>query len=575
MKQRAEGSPKAKVRNQADRLFIVGLVILSGVWNWRYLTTLKLGALDWPKEVFFFSFVKYSLFVQFKLPLSIPFIHRDVFTYPTLSASHSYWANPEVFTFSPFLLLLSIFSVPQFIKIFYFASSLIGCLGSYFLGRRLKFSPIFSFIFAILIALNPWVMQHQAIGYTPFLNALLCPWIVYFLLDPKKQSRSLVGASLLSSLILYQGGLHILVWMFMTFGIYGAIWAIVEWKMIRSKLSFLISYIMLTLALCLPKLFAILSSLQGFRRSIQTSYSNPGELLGLLTNQSLNPFDSAITYRHYNGVPLYDGLLYLGEWFLFLLLLSVSLSFWNPAKKTRRTVFVSLGASVIWVILGKQGVWASLSRFVPVLDCEIYPYRFLFLAALGFIFVVIDQADLLYKTLTGRLKFLPVLCLLPVLVSFYFRNDFFSQAASQKDIFPLVTEYQKYFEDGAKRVLLQSKSGHFNLRPVANDIQIGPDLIQVQYNAPQGSIASVCLKEFRSFRALDYTLSPEAKVTEDPRQDLTCFESIHPDQQFLELRAKDYSMMKLWALAVVLYGVTLFAFRYHKSYQESPQVQCA
>ena len=546
-------------------IFTVCLAMVCFFWNWRYLRTLNLGTFDWQKEIFFFTFLKDSLFSRGEIPLSIPFVPQNISSYPTLAASSSYWANPEVFTFSPFLLLLGIFSEPQFIKILTLIFSLLGCFGSFFLGIRLGLSLPFGLIFSILTALNPWVMQHQSVGYTPFLNALLCPWILFFLLDPMKRSASLVGASFLSALILYQGGLHVFVWLFLTLGIFLFFSFLTHQKGSQSRIAFFAFYSLMSLTLGLPKLFAILTSLDGFRRPINNSYSNMRELLGLLTNQTRNPYDPAIMYTSYNGVALYDGLTFVGLGFLILFCLScinLMITFYRR-RATENPAFLSLLVGFSWIYLAKHKVWANLAHFIPMLDCEIYPYRFLFLAVLCFTFTLVFEANRISTTVRGPWKMVPWIVFLPVIFSYYNRNEFFSKAATQIDPFPLIKTYREFLEKDTTRIIFQDKTGNLNPKAIGVQIHTGPNLIQIQAPSLKNNIHRVCLEDFRHFRNRDFILHPDTKLiaSSDPYSNSTCFEPTSPGKLYLEIKARDYHLTPLSLLSALLFVVMLMLWR--------------
>src|SRR5262249_39340025 len=147
----------------------------------------------------------------------------------------------------------------------------------------------------VLIALNPWHMQHQALGYCTFVNFAFCPWIIYFLLDDRKRVSSLLLAAACTSLIVYQGSLHIFNWLMLSAGLYVLAWAACDWRGALANVRWLLSFLGLTVAIALPKLFAIASSLESFRRPIAQSYQSFGDLGGILTDTVVNPYQASAT----------------------------------------------------------------------------------------------------------------------------------------------------------------------------------------------------------------------------------------------------------------------------------------
>ncbi len=436
-----------------SQLDLIITLALCAVWNFPFARAPGVGAADWPKELFFFSHIRAALMVgrlpgNFSLPPNIAAVD-----FPVFRASHSYFANPEVFTVSPFLPLLRFMEVPTFLKVLFLAHSALGCVGMVLVGRRLGLHPIFRVTLAVLTALNPWVMQHWALGYTPHLNFLLAPWVAFFLLDPARRWRSAVAAAVVAALMVYQGGTHVFLWTMLSARLFAGCVLFAEGRRGLRGVLFHLAFAATTALLAAPKIVATMRSYRSFRRCVAHGLLEINDVFGLLTDPA--PIDPWVT--RYNTC-LWDGSLYMSWTFVVVAGVALLSAFFRARKSwdgelppaARRVT--TLGAvALVWLSCGWGTTWASVAKVIVWFDSEIYPYRFVFLAVLALIALVVIELDALFAESSSRRRWVAAFALVPVMLFLRDHYALHTQTATREDPAPLLRQYEQHFAATAAR----------------------------------------------------------------------------------------------------------------------------
>jgi len=407
------------------------------LFNGPYLFSAKVGILDWPKELFYFHVLRSGLVEYGTLPVSFFTVPQSLAHFSTLQSA-SFWANPEVVSLSPFLPLLFLVSTVAFIKLYFAGHFLLGIAGTGLLAKRLGFTPFQGVLLFILLALNPWLSQHLAIGYTPYINALLLPGLAALLLSPPRSPLQLALAALGNAMIFYQGGLHLFVW----FNLAGLAVALLACAQARSAGPLLrVLWVQAgTFALILPKYAASASAYRDFVRFPGTGYPSLAALWGLLTDSTSPLFDFPATYHRY-GVAFYDASLCVGEWFVGLAGLATLCWLFRPWRGGAAAGFpqwIAAAAALGFLVCGWGGNWALITRYLPTLASEIYPFRWLYPAYLFAAAFTLAELCRITASLGGRRlgAVLLGLVLLPTVLGFYGRNAAFAGLnASEPDTF--------------------------------------------------------------------------------------------------------------------------------------------
>ncbi len=424
---------------------LLAALVLCAIWNARFAVRPGGGTADWVKELFYFTHIRLAL-VRGHLPGPFDAIPTFVaaINYPALQPTRSFWANPEVFTLSPFIPLLRWMAVPAFIKVLFVVHSAAACLGATMVGRRLGLRPAFRLMLVALTALNPWAMAHYAIGYTPHVNMLLCPWVAYLLLDPRRRVGSALAASAVTALMVYQGSLHVFVWTIFTAA---GLAALATFAADRERLrvaTFQGIYLTAASALAAPKLYASMLAYREFHREVRTGLLVINDLLGLLTDPSpIEPF-----VPKYN-TSFWDGSIFMGWWFVAIMGLALLSALYrlyagwtSPAQPVTRQLAVLGGGALAWLGCGWGTTWADFARVVRPLECEIYPYRFVFLSLMLVVTLVIVELNALFGEASGARRWVAAAVLLPSIYFGAVHYQMHTNTATGTDAAPRLREYE-------------------------------------------------------------------------------------------------------------------------------------
>jgi hypothetical protein len=392
------------------------LAIVTVLWYRPYLFTEKVGFLDWPKELFYYSALRHSLRGHGLPPWGLPPVPQEIAFFPSISARH-YAGSPETLFFSPFL-PLALLSTPVFFKLYLGGSLAIALGGTLFLSSSLKWSPLTGGVLYCLLFLNPWLIQHLVIGYSPWVTVAWIPLALALLV---RGHPFWAGAVL--SLIVWAGGLLVFTWTML--GLLFVLLAYLARRRPRKALHVLYA-IVAALVVAGPRLILIyVDNTKLTHRTPQKSYSSLSDIWGLLTNTSQNPYDFPKTYDIF-GVNLYDGSLITGTYFWVLLAVLVGIAVWQGMD--RWFVVACLAGMAAFTFLGWNGVWPWLANLLSPLDVEDYPWQLL---PVGLVFAIVLLAASV-EWLSRRNRFagmIVVASVFPVLVTFYDRTHFFIHKA--------------------------------------------------------------------------------------------------------------------------------------------------
>ncbi len=554
-KQRHKGELSKNVLSLIVYLLISTALIL--LWNAKFLISPNIGIYDWKKEIYFFHFLRSSLVEFGEFPFSFVFLSEGINWYPTLSKTLSYWANPEVLTFSPLLILIPFLSTVAFIKTYFFLYLLFGAVGIFVLFRRLGLGVYETLIVFMMTILNPWLMQHLAIGYTPWIQFCMVPMTVAMLVNWRTQITPLVVASCLNALIIYGGGLHIFLWFNAAVAIFYIVFALRRKALRVLTKAFL--FFLMTGLLILPKIVAILSVFEGWTRGIKSSYSSLSHLWGLLTDSNAPLYDLPRSYNIY-GVNLYDGSILMGPWFIVLLAFCVIFSLYNFVKSDRQSTiypqfpsFELVLVALLFCFLGWDGIWKNLVDMFPLLGSQIYPWRFSFVSLFLLIVFVVWESLVFARTFFHSnlgMKIVISLLFVPLVFTAYTRNRLFVNVATvQPD--PL--------SGYSLRILFDQHGVGVSSRSCAST----PNRITI-CDTETGQVSLPWLSE----KHLDEFHIKNAEFCDSVSNDNGVTFRVIDKTRPVVIRPKRFHMGPLLALALFLYaGVAYFVWRYQQRRQ--------
>ncbi len=382
------------------RFFIhdYGFVCLFFIFLLIFLVYPNVGIYDWDKEILYTTYIKASILEYKQFPLFL-WNNTQLAGYPAVDQSALFAANPETILFSPFLPLLLFLSPVIFLKILLLLNAALGIGGIFMLQKELSWQPQQTRIFAILFLFSPIIFQHVAIGYLPWINLYLFPWLLFFLLSDKIFPRA-IGSGMVLAMILLQGGLHIFVW-FSFFIIFYILCNVILHKNI-AELSAIPLIFIISIILSFPRFYLSLKSFATFSQRFFSGYSLKafikwGLVPPFFTPRSMDDIESFIE-GYIDGVPYWDGAIFWGFVLILVILLPLFLSYLKNRQKIRKensTIISIAFASSAMLILSMDGIYAkgitAISQWIrfPGLEgMEKYPFRLAIPAYFGFAFVI-------------------------------------------------------------------------------------------------------------------------------------------------------------------------------------------
>jgi hypothetical protein len=361
----------------------------------------NIGIYDWSKEILYVEFIQQSLFDFHTLPVFL-WNTSQFAGYPAAEQSSLFIGNPETLLFSPFTFLLLFLKPILFLKTFVFLNFFIGFMGVIVLARKLKWTKNQERIFSGLFLLSPIIIQHISLGYTPWSNLFLLPWLLLFLVSDKPFIGG-IGSGIVLAMILLQGGTHVFVWFSAFLILFIFIQALSARKM--NKITHIPMAFIATILMAFPRLFFSFQVFSEFSQRFFSGYSIRGFLEyamipPLFFIKDMDNIEGLIE-KYIDGVPYWDGAIFWG--FILILVIFLPLILYLGNKKPApgwkydyyHIIYPVAGASLILLIFSFDGLYQILISFiadllsVPALEgMEKYPFRFAIISYYGFAFVI-------------------------------------------------------------------------------------------------------------------------------------------------------------------------------------------
>jgi len=372
-------------------------ILLAGMFLFVFLVDSRIGMYDWGKEMAYFNVIKISLTQYHSLPL-FWWNPQPYGGYPAVSVSSFFLANPETFSLSPFVFLLFWLDTLFFMKILVCVFCIIGIIGILKLSSKLNWQEGQRRIFLALFLFSPIIIQHIAIGYFPWINLYLFPWLIFFLIDEEFLKRVL-GCAAILALTLLQGGVHPFVWFVVFIGFYSAV-RFIQKPGLR-MIFFMVVVIALSMLLSLVRISTSAQTFADFQQKFFNGYSLNGFITWGLTPPVFTPADmddiEPYIESYNNGVPYWDGAIYWGAVLPVVIILFIALAdkkIFHREKQndTQNGIFFSIAiASFLITLLSFDHLYQNLITGiadwikVPSLEAmEKYPFRFAILGYFGF-----------------------------------------------------------------------------------------------------------------------------------------------------------------------------------------------
>ncbi len=405
------------ISNRFIRLWEKGLlyIILASIVYAVYSLSTNVGVMDWRKEVTYFNYIKTSL-VDYNM---FPYFWWEKLTnidwYPPISATAVFIAIPETPVFSPIIPLIMIMSVVGFIKLYMFLIFIIGVVGVVKLKKRLNWNDIQFRTYCAMYLFSPIIMQHLAIGFSPWINLFLFPWFIYFLAE-KKVMKSAIGIAGTLALALLQGGIYIFIWFMMIFLLYSLISLITERNWDIALRIILVPLFALLLALV--RIYSTANAYADFTRVwFETNGYNPFNFLffALIPTVTIKPIDLLFWTDLFRiGIPQHDGGIFWGLIVIMVLVMVFRFKeIFKKGTKSQNTInyLAMFFTATIIFIFSFFSVWAAIMRTIQSLiylpffeSIKNYGFRWAIPAYLGFTLVLANNTEKIWLVLSDWLK---------------------------------------------------------------------------------------------------------------------------------------------------------------------------
>ena len=412
------------IKNTSDRLYIFlkkhiysMIAFIAFIVFWIHP---NYGIYDWYKEILYVEYIQISTFDFHSLPVFL-WNNSQFIGYPAAEQSGLFIGNPETLLFSPFTPLLLFFKPILFLKTFVFLNFLVGFSGLLVLARKLEWTTTQKRVFSGLFLLSPIVIQHISLGYTPWTNLFLLPWLLLFLITHRPFIGG-IGSGIVLALILLQGGIHVFVW-FSAFLILVIFIQAISSRSVN-KIAHIPAAFLTSALLAFPRLFFSLQVFNEFSQSFFSGFSLRGffEYVMIPPVFLIKDMDNIETLieRYVDGVPYWDGAIFWG--FLLILVIFLPVILYESNKKSVRRrksdyrlfIYPVAGASLILLLFSFYGFYQAIISFfanllsIPALEgMEKYPFRFAIISYYGFAFVIAclwPSILVIFRTVLERIK---------------------------------------------------------------------------------------------------------------------------------------------------------------------------
>lgn len=376
------------------------------------------GLRDWDQDLFWIESPIKVIKDYFQLPLWNPW-H---------CGGNVLFQNPQVPFLTPFTFLYFFFDTPQGIKISILLHYIIALIGMYFLGRHIyKIKNVLLIIIAAsLFVFNSFLSLHLTEGHTVMLPCTYIPFLFLFFIKYiyYKKNRFLILCSLVICLIIFEGGVHIILIAALFLGLYSLFEILV-----RRNINYLIALLqigLLSFLLASIKLIPLFDFMLKYPRYVYLNekiplkvlsaiYFHPDQRLGLTLFKEQGGWHE---YGCYIGIPL----------FLILLMSLISTIYFKKQLKHNLSLIFCLTIFTL-LLLGHFYEYApySLIKNLPFFKSFRMSGRFsviiTFIASL-IVFSFMNRIEH-YCKMIKRTKFLTLLTLILVGISIFIFYDLF------------------------------------------------------------------------------------------------------------------------------------------------------
>ena len=199
----------------------VGVVLLLGAAALLFAAPVFIdlgnwGILDWDQHLFHHAVPRSTILDYGEFPLWNPYNWSGV----------PLFANPESRVLAPTFGLTLLFGEVVGLKLEIFLSLAVGMWGAYWLLRELGGGRLGGLAAAFVFMFNSWYAVHVTVGHTWALNLAYLPWAFGCYRRALSDLRYALGAGAILALMVYGGGIYLVVMTGLLFAFYSAACAV-------------------------------------------------------------------------------------------------------------------------------------------------------------------------------------------------------------------------------------------------------------------------------------------------------------------------------------------------------------
>jgi len=415
------------LNNSKDFLVIVVIIIVILLFCMPFMTKLNYISSneDWGQIYSYYATVRKAILSQHQFPLRTPYFGGG---YPLV-------ANPQDGSLSPLLLFILLFGEIVGTKIICLLAYIAAAIGMYYLARReFEFNIAGALFSSLVVSLSGWLPYQLYDGNFTKIYYYFMPLLIFLFLKTNKDTRYLFFGCLLTSIILFQGGLG-----FVACSLFLFLFALCQTKVkrdrhiLRAEVDYLKLFILLIIITLLIGAVKIFLFFQLLRDASSTSSNYHYTELPEYFYYDLNTFFKALFQKHY----LNGGAIYLGYFPVALCVVSL-LVFWRKLAK-----YFILLLVIIFICFASNAPIDIFRIFhhVPIFNYIAKPSKYfsffiVFLISLigGHLFVWIEKLRFIKKQIKHLLMYL--LLSYPVLNLFFVNIDFHQKIFNARYYFP-------------------------------------------------------------------------------------------------------------------------------------------
>jgi hypothetical protein len=332
-----------------------GISVLLFLFYWKdFLNSNYSGPEGWDWEWFgyYLADIHYSINTENSLP------H---FTNSVIQKTIFFHLNGETPVYSPFVTLSYLFDFKNFTKMFVILNLFIGIIGYWFMCSQAKIEGFLGLIFFPVVFCSGFLSSRVFIGHLSLIYAIWFPWIIGFLIHyQRKKIDSIIYISMIISIILYSGGIHVVLWFLAIVLVYILFFS----NDFIKNITYAIAFIFLFFVYSGLRLIPMINQYSSYEPKILNGFLNLYELIQAFVESDI-PWNYARHYHaDYHPIMQWELYFYIG-WFGFVFIIwGLSKSFKKFSNHKYMMLFFAI--SILILLLSWRDNTIQLAEWIPL-----------------------------------------------------------------------------------------------------------------------------------------------------------------------------------------------------------------